>query len=69
MARPIKKPSERKTAEIRIPLTPGQKSLILKAAAMANLDVATWARPIVLVAAANKAGAIVVGYNFKEASK
>jgi hypothetical protein len=51
MARPQKDPSERKTADIRIPLTEEQKQRVLDAAATGEQDVATWLRPIVLMAA------------------
>jgi hypothetical protein len=51
MARPLKDPSERKTADIRIPLTDEQKQRVLDAAASGEQDVATWLRPIVLMAA------------------
>ncbi|HEX4056639.1 MAG TPA: hypothetical protein VHX86_20455 [Tepidisphaeraceae bacterium] len=49
MARPTKDPSDRKTADIRIPLTEEQKQRVVDAAG--EEDVATWLRPIVLGAA------------------
>jgi len=51
MARPLKDPSERKTSEVRIPVTEEQKQIIADAAAEQGADVATWLRPIVLRAA------------------
>lgn len=51
MARPPKDPSERKTSEVRIPVTEEQKKAIADAAAAEGADVATWVRPIVLRAA------------------
>ena len=51
MARPLKDPSERKTVDVRIPVTEEQKRMILEAAASDQSDVATWARPIILGAA------------------
>ena len=51
MARPPKDPSDRKTVDVRIPLTEEQKETITEAAAAEQLDVAAWLRPIVLHAA------------------
>jgi uncharacterized protein (DUF1778 family) len=51
MPRPKKKPEERKSAELRVPVTEEQKSLIIQAAGLDGLDVATWVRPIILNAA------------------
>ena len=51
MARPPKDPSERKTVDVRIPMTEEQKRIVLEAAASSDSDVATWARPILLGAA------------------
>jgi len=48
MARPLKIPSERKTVDIRIPMTEDQKKTISAAAEAEQADVATWARPILL---------------------
>jgi uncharacterized protein (DUF1778 family) len=48
MARPTKDPSERKTAEVRIPVTDDQKKTIAEAAEADGADVATWARPLLL---------------------
>lgn len=48
MARPFKKPSERKSVDLRIPVTEDQKRLVAEAAAADGADVATWLRPIVL---------------------
>jgi uncharacterized protein (DUF1778 family) len=51
MARPPKNPSDRKDVDVRIPLTSEQKKVITEAAAAEGTDVATWVRPIVLMAA------------------
>lgn len=51
MARPLKEPSERKSVDVRIPLTEEQKKIIAEAAAEEGADVATWARPILLAVA------------------
>ena len=51
MARPRKDPSQRKSVDIRVPMTEEQKRLVVQAAASAHSDVATWARPILLRAA------------------
>jgi uncharacterized protein (DUF1778 family) len=48
MARPLKDPSDRKTVDVRIPLTEDQKKVIAEAAAADGADVATWARPLLL---------------------
>jgi len=54
MARPHKDPSERKSEELRIPVTEEQKKLISEAASADDADVAAWLRPIVLRAAAKR---------------
>jgi uncharacterized protein (DUF1778 family) len=51
MARPTKDARLRKNVDLRIPLTVEQKRLIVEAATLADSDVATWLRPIVLQAA------------------
>jgi hypothetical protein len=51
MARPKKDKSDRKSSDLRIPLTEGQKELIVQAARLAGIDMAAWARPIILQAA------------------
>jgi hypothetical protein len=48
MARPKKDPSERKTFILRIPMTEDQKKLIMDAVSMNQIDMAAWARPILL---------------------
>lgn len=48
MARPPKDPSERKSVDLRIPLTEEQKKTVAEAAAAEGEDVAAWARPILL---------------------
>jgi hypothetical protein len=54
MARPPKDARLRKDADLRIPLTVEQKRLIVEAAALAESDMATWLRPIILQAASEK---------------
>lgn len=54
MARPPKDERLRKDSDLRIPLTVEQKRLIVEAATLAESDVATWLRPIVLQAASEK---------------
>jgi hypothetical protein len=49
--RPPKAPAERKTKDIRIPVTQEQKDQILEAMRLSGLDVAVWARPLLLEAA------------------
>jgi len=51
MARPPKDPSERKSVDLRIPLTEEQKRLVSEAASADQADVAAWVRPILLLAA------------------
>jgi hypothetical protein len=48
MARPPKDARLRKDVDLRIPLTTEQKRLIVEAAALAESDMATWLRPIIL---------------------
>jgi hypothetical protein len=54
MARPKKDPSDRKSVDVRIPLTEEQKKLVTEAAEAEGADVATWIRPIMLDAAHSK---------------
>jgi uncharacterized protein (DUF1778 family) len=51
MARPPKDPADRKSVDLRIPLTEEQKKLVSEAASADQEDVAAWVRPIVLHAA------------------
>jgi len=51
MARPPKDPSDRKSVDLRIPVTEEQKKLIADAASADQADVAAWVRPILLMAA------------------
>ena len=51
MARPRKNDSERKSADLRIPLTESQKEMLVQVAMLEGIDTATWARPILLQAA------------------
>lgn len=55
MARPPKDSSERKDVDLRIPVTAEQKELIVRAAQLEGADMAAWARPILLQAAAMSA--------------
>jgi uncharacterized protein (DUF1778 family) len=54
MARPPKAAHLRKDVDLRIPLTVDQKRLIAEAAMLAESDVATWLRPIILQVASKK---------------
>jgi folylpolyglutamate synthase/dihydropteroate synthase len=51
MARPLKEKGQRKDSDLRIPLTGEQKQLIVLAAQIEAVEMATWARPILLEAA------------------
>jgi hypothetical protein len=51
MARPLKKPEERKAYHLRVPLAANQRALIEAAARLANEDKAAWARAVLLEAA------------------
>jgi hypothetical protein len=51
MARPLKDPSERKSFILRIPMTEEQKRLIMDAVSINKIDMAAWARPVLLRAA------------------
>jgi hypothetical protein len=51
MPRPPKDPKLVMRYDLRIPLTDDQKELVHKAAHTEQIDVATWARPILLKAA------------------
>jgi len=51
MARPFKKAADRKNVDLRIPVTFDQKDLVMAAARLEGLEMATWARPILLKAA------------------
>jgi hypothetical protein len=51
MARPRKDERERKSVDLRIPLSESQKELLVEAARAAGVDTATWARPILIQAA------------------
>ncbi len=51
MARPFKDPQLRMDTDLRIPVTAEQKTTIQGGAAVAGLDMAAWARPILLEAA------------------
>lgn len=48
MARPPKAKSDRKAVDLRIPVTEDQKELVVRAARLGGLDMAAWARPILL---------------------
>jgi hypothetical protein len=51
MARPPKKPADRKAYHLRIPLAANQRALIEEAAKLAGEDKAAWARAVLLQAA------------------
>lgn len=51
MARPQKKPEDRKDYHLRIPLNAEQRQVIAEAAELSQLDMAGWARAILLRAA------------------
>jgi hypothetical protein len=51
MARPPKDRRERKDVDLRIPVTVDQKELVAEAARREGIDMAAWARPILLEAA------------------
>ena len=51
MARPPKKPAERKAYHLRVPLAAAQRALIEEAAQLAGADKAAWARAVLLHAA------------------
>ncbi len=48
MARPPKDESERKDTDLRIPVTSAQKDSIAQAVRALGMDMAAWARPILL---------------------
>ena len=54
MSRPLKDPADRKTVDVRIPLTEDQKTLIIAAAGADGADIAAWLRPIILGAAESR---------------
>jgi hypothetical protein len=51
MARPQKDPASRKTVDLRIPVTPDQKRLVMDAMAKDDREFAGWARSVLLDAA------------------
>ena len=51
MANRRKPKAECKDADLRIPVMPGQKQSVIQAAKLAGVDMATWARPILVQAA------------------
>lgn len=51
IGRPPKDKGSRKDVDLRIPVTSDQKEIIAEAARTAGLDMAAWARPILLAAA------------------
>ena len=48
MARPQKDESDRKDVDLRVPVTLEQKELIVRAARLDGMDMAAWARPILI---------------------
>jgi hypothetical protein len=55
MARPPKDPAMRMSEDLRIPVTAEQKRVIVEAATASQLDMAAWARGVLLSAAHPKA--------------
>jgi hypothetical protein len=55
--RPAKDPSDRKTVDLRIPVTADQKQLIVEATRDEPDGLAAWARALLLAAARRKLGA------------
>ena len=51
MARPPKNPDLRMNKDLRIPVTEAQRALVNRGAAEVGMDMAAWARPILLEAA------------------
>jgi hypothetical protein len=51
MARPPKKPELRMDKNLMIPVTASQHGYVNRGAATAGMDMATWARPILIEAA------------------
>ena len=54
MARPPKDKKDRKDVDLRIPVTADQKQLIVEAASLDQLDMAEWARALLLRAAKHR---------------
>jgi uncharacterized protein (DUF1778 family) len=54
MARPPKRAEDRKNVDLRIPVTQAQKDLIMQAAGLDQLDMAEWARSLLLKAATQR---------------
>lgn len=52
--RPPKDKSQRKDVDLRIPVTTAQKERIMEAVALDSLDMAEWARGILIRAAENR---------------
>ena len=51
MARPKKKPADRRGRDLTIPVTEAERTCIKQGAAVVGMDMATWARPILLESA------------------
>jgi hypothetical protein len=56
MARPPKKPADRKAYHLRVPLAADQRALIEEVAKLAGEDKAAWARSVLLHAARKRVG-------------
>lgn len=52
--RPRKEAGERKDVDLRIPVTGEQKDRIMEAVSLDGMDMASWARPILLKAAEDR---------------
>jgi hypothetical protein len=48
MARPTKNSTDKKSVDLRIPVTIDQKELVVSAAKLDGLEMAAWARPILV---------------------
>jgi hypothetical protein len=57
MPRPRKNKGDRKSVDLRVPLTEAQKERIAQAAKLDDVDMAAWARPILLRAAEERIAA------------
>lgn len=61
IGRPPKAKGTRKDVDLRIPVTADQKELVAEAAKREGMDMAAWARPILLAAAQASSVRIGVG--------
>jgi hypothetical protein len=54
MGRPPKDKADRKDVDLRVPVTAAQKARIMEAVALDGLDMAEWARALLIRAAENR---------------